>query len=236
MTEQEHSGRARASGLHRNREQASRLALATVLCMTLVACELPDPPDVRAEWSSRIQQLGGLTAVYPPQEGIRVGQLWAVDASAAADQKHSGVKPRHVSVMRVSDALVEPMEKRRMAQPSVAQRFEPSPASLKTDLALTAGSYFRQPANDRLMLAAMPRYSLMSLNQGSLNASAPTAFASFLAAAGFSNTKELTVAPLGVEIADLADDDFGTVLANGCMAPGGTFAAGPGRDRAQARA
>jgi len=207
-----------------------RGVLAISTCLTASACGLPNPPDIRTDWAQRVQALGGLTAVYPPHESVRIGQLWIADASAALDQPNAQLKGRGITSIRVSDALVPAMETKRQAQGWLKTRFPKSPTTEGADLGLSTAAFFKQPADDTMEVGALPEYDLASLNQGSVTASVPTAFASFLAGLGFTQTKSLTVAPLGLEIAELPQNDFNSVVQAACFTPNGAFAPGRTRD------
>jgi hypothetical protein len=210
-----------------------RGALALGACLTATACGLPKLPDIRTQWGQRVQQLGGLKPIYPPHESMRVGQLWIVDASAALNVRDGNVNPQHITSLRVSDALVVPMETKRQKQGWLAARFPKSPTTEGSDLGQSSAAFFKQPDLDTLEVAALPSYDLASLDQASFSASVPMAFVSFLAGLGLTQSQNLTVAPLGVEIAELPTDDFDSVVQSACFARRGVFTPGRNRDRVQ---
>ncbi len=74
-----------------------------------------------------------------------------------------------------------------------------------------------------LELAGFPSYSLASITDFTLAGSAPTAFASFLAAIGFRETTSLSVQAEGVEVASLPADDFAAGIRQACADPKNIF-------------
>jgi hypothetical protein len=74
-----------------------------------------------------------------------------------------------------------------------------------------------------LELAGIPSYSLASIDNVTLAGSAPTAFANFLVAIGFSRSTSLVVQAEGVEVATLPSDDFAAAISKACFAPNNPF-------------
>ena len=174
-----------------------RTALTLGTCLIAAGCGLPKPPDMRAEFSKSVQALGVLP-VYPLQEDMRVGQIWIEDASA--NRSDIGIPPGVPTSMRISDDLVEPMEKMRVSLMSKPPRFE-KPAATFVDDVFGKGAappYFKQGDKDTLALAAMPKYSLASVDQTSFAGAASTVFANFFGSFSFSQSKYLTVEAIGV--------------------------------------
>jgi hypothetical protein len=192
-----------------------RLAIVLV-CLLVSACGLPRLEDIRQAYQQRVEALGGLTAVYPPREGIRIGQLWIGDTSITSP--NSGATPRDLPSMLLSDELVPNMEAKRAAIMSSSQRFARSPDSLAADLGFSSGGeiYYKQATDDTLEVAAMPKYTLAAVTQEAFAGTLPQALSSFFAALGFSQTKYLTVEAIGVEIADLPVDTFSDVVSAAC--------------------
>lgn len=94
---------------------------------------------------------------------------------------------------------------------------KPAPAPNKPATAKPPGSLAP------LELAGLPSYSLASIETFSAAGSLPTAFASFLAAIGFSHSNSLQVQAEGVEIASLSAEDFSRAILKACSAAGNPF-------------
>ena len=210
-----------------------RSLLALGGCLLASGCGLPQLQDIRQEYAKNVSALGGLTPVYPPREMMRIGQLWIGDASTAAP--NSGLKPRDLTSMVLSDALVAPMETERKARMNEAARQSKSVASLSTDVLGTgaAPAYYKQGADNTLEISALPKYTLASVDQAALSGAVPTAAASFFASLGFTQSKYLTLEAIGVEIAELPADTFAHVVRTACTAGTGTFGDAAERDVVQ---
>ena len=191
------------------------------LCASLAGCGLPSPPDIRKQFSEKIEALG-VTAVYPLQERIRLGQIWMVDPSASAS--NSGLKPRMPTGILVSDDLSTSMEAKRTAAATAAgHRFPSTGHSMDGVLGANTNTHFVPPANDTLELVGIPKYSLASVDQGSLAAVLPTTFARFMAALGLSRSVNLTVEAVGIEMATLPLDVMATAVRERCLSHIGVF-------------
>lgn len=186
------------------------------ICLLVSACGLPRLEDIRQAYQQRVEALGDLTAVYPPREDIRIGQLWIGDTSIAAP--NSGAMPRDLSSMDLSDELVPAMEAKRAERMATPKRFAESPASLATDLGFGSGGeiFYKQATGDTLEVAAMPEYTLAAVTQGGAAGTIPQALSSFFAALGFSQAKYITVQAIGIEIAELPVDTFSGIVSSAC--------------------
>jgi hypothetical protein len=177
---------------------------------------------MRTEISTGIQALGVLP-LYPMQENVRIGQVWIEDASVgdAAKGLPSGVP----TSLRVSDQLVGPVETRRKSLTVTPGRLDKSGDTLVKDIlgTPTGVDYFKQSANDSLAIAALPKYSLASVDQASFSGSGATPFASLLGSLGFSRSEYLTVEAAGIEIADLPLDELGEAVQGACTSHTGIF-------------
>lgn len=210
-----------------------RTLFALSSCFLIFGCGLPQLQDIRKEYAKNVQALGGLTAIYPPREMMRIGQIWIGDASAAGEDDR--VKARHTISMLLSDALVTPMEDQRKIRMAEASRFSKSASNLSSDLTgtPTGTSFFKQTTEDSLEIAALPKYTLASVDQAALSGAVPSPTASFLASFGFTQSKYLTMEAVGVEIAELPVDTVTSIVQQACADPNSLFGSSGRRDTVQ---
>jgi hypothetical protein len=202
--------------------------LALGSCLLIFGCGLPQLYDIRKEYTKNVEALGGLTPVYPPREMMRIGQLWIGDQSTLA--KNGGLKPRHLTNIVLSDALVDEMEKRRAIR--MSSRQAKSIESLSGSMLGTGIKMHKQIDTNTLEIATLPKYTLASVDQAALSGAVPSPMASFLASLGFIQSKYLTMEAIGIEIAELPVDTFAEAVQSACSDPQSVF--GPTkRDRVQ---
>ena len=118
-----------------------------------------------------------------------------------------------------------PAQQREVRERPFQTRFQQSPSDLANAFNPENGRvFYRQkpvtaadaaPA-DALGLAAMPGYSLASVDQAALALAIPNLFASFLGSVGLRSTSYLRIEAAGVEIAEVPYDEFRAILAGAC--------------------
>lgn len=105
-------------------------------------------------------------------------------------------------------------------------RFPQSPGDLGSGLDPQSGrGFYRQkPVTaadaappEALSLAAIPGYTLASVDQAALATAIPNLFASFLASVGLRSTSYLRMEAAGVEVAELPYDEFRYLISNACQ-------------------
>ena len=196
-------------------------AITGLLILLLAGCGLPDPPDIRSQFSGKVEALG-VTAVYPLEERMRLGQIWLVDASVG--KANAGLTPRVPTGFLISNDLVAPMEARRKAAlTSATGRFPTTSHTMDGVLGSTGNTHFVPSGDDTLELIGMPKYGLAAVDQGSLAAVVPASLARFLAALGFSRSVNLTVEAVGLEMATLPLDTITSVVHDACVGGHGTM-------------
>ena len=198
--------------------------------MTVASCGRPDVPDIPSEWSDAVTKLG-VRPVYPPTETLRLGTILLVDTSIALPK--SGAPVHQETSLRITSDLEGPFEAARRKQFSAkdANRFFQSPAGLDKAVQLANGgaSFYRQsipkptdgatvPPNP-LPLAALPGFTLASVDQGQFAAFLPGLLASFFTSIGFRHTSYLRIEAEGIEVAELPLADIMSTLKTACQTP-----------------
>lgn len=172
----------------------------------------------------------GVRPVFPPTESLRLGTILLVDASIGLPG--SGAPAHQETSLRITSDLEAAFEAARRKQFSAqeANRFFPSSSDLTDALrpTTTGHAFFRQTTKlgsgearppNALPLAALPGYTLASVDQGSFAAFLPGLIASFFTAIGFRHTSYLRIEAEGVEVAELPLADLVTTLDAACRAP-----------------
>jgi len=197
-------------GRRRRHGTASLLATAGASLLALAGCGRPSPPDLRGEVAKAVQPLGA-RAFCPFVETARIGGIYLVDASTP--RLGSRLPSWQITNFLVSEELVPGFADALAAWPSVRARFPQSHDQLPSHLrpATTGHAFYRQVAapatgtapTGSLPLAAMPSYSLASVDQAALGASVPNVWTSFLVGLGLRNSSYLRMEPEAVEVAEL---------------------------------
>jgi hypothetical protein len=200
---------------------------AAILLASLAACGRPQPPDLRGEMTDAVSRLG-VRPIYPLSESHRIGAVHLVDASVA--RPNGGLPSWQEGAILLTEELVRAFETQRSARPSVASRFAQSHQGLGTALrpSTTGQAFYRQlpatsgdaPLANSLSLAAMPGFTLASVDQAALGGFLPGLTASFFASLGLRHTSYLRMEAEGVEMADLPYDELRYLVASACNGDG----------------
>jgi len=186
--------------------------LAAGVAIGFAGCGLPDPPNIREEFSNRVKALG-VTPVYPMRENVRLGQVYLVDRNAGTPGANRS--PAAPTSILLSDAMTVAMENARTNRVNTIDRFA---ASGKSVAALIQGAAnFQQPAGDTLELIGMPKYSLASVDQAALSGTFPLSLANIAAGLGFSRNSYLTVEAEATAMAELPLDTFTRIVGQSCL-------------------
>jgi hypothetical protein len=196
------------------------------LLIMLAGCGRPKPPDLRSEMANAIVQLN-LRPVYPPTETLRLGTVVLADTTVG--RPFSGAAAYQETSFRITSDLEEMFEQVRRRLYSNSNRFTQSSSNLTNAMSPTATgtNFYRQAppkadekaSENSLPLAALPGYSLASVDQVSLGAFVPEVVASFFGALGLRQTSFLRMEAEGIEVAELPLADFLDALAQGCSSP-----------------
>lgn len=154
-----------------------------------------------------------MSAIYPLSESYRIGDLYIQDQSAVEQQPPP---PGFIPTREfLSEALVGPLEARRLARQASRVRYSQSPPELASQLDPADGkrAFMRQmaparsaerlPRENTLPIGGIPGYTLAAVDEGSIGAYVPLALASFFAALGIRRTQTLQMQAEGVEVADV---------------------------------
>lgn len=202
--------------------------LPVTAVLLLAACGLPKPPDIRGRTADSVTQLG-LRPIFPFSETMRLGAVLLVDESIA---KPDSLAPSHQETsLLITEDLVPAFETARRQRFTVraANRFQASSGDLLGSLrpATTGNSFYRQgtvSTDARTVnegtptLAALPGYTLASVDQYTLAGLVPGTVASFFAALGLRHTSYLQMQAEGVEVAELPFVDLIDTLEQACRA------------------
>lgn len=156
----------------------------------------------------------GVRPVYPPTESMRLGTVLLADG--ALNTQGNPALPHQETALRITGDLERRFEEARRRQFSAqeANRFFPSSSDLADSLRPTNNghAFFRQTSKlgdqegrptSSLPLAALPGYTLASVDQASFAAFLPGLLASFFASIGFQHTSYLRIEAEGIEVAEL---------------------------------
>lgn len=185
--------------------------------------------------ASAITQLG-VRPVYPLSETLRLGSVLLVDVEAGRPDRP--FPPWQDTSILLTEQLVEPLEMARRSRPPLrdGMRFPQSPEKLASQLFVSGQgtAHYRQTAaadsasspQGSLSLAAMPGYTLASVDQFSVGALVPAVAQSLLAGLGLRRTSSLRMEALGVEVAEVPLDALQRVLYDACIGSSGVFGHG----------
>jgi hypothetical protein len=213
-------------------EMKRAVRLSATLCghaaliVMLAGCGRPKPPDLRSEMANAIVQLN-LRPVYPPTETLRLGTV--VLADTAVGRPSGGAAAYQETSFRITGDLEGVFEQVRRQRYSNLNRFTQSSSNLTNTMnPMATGTNFYRQAPEKadekalensLPLAALPGFSLASVDQVSLSAFVPEVVASFFGALGLRQTSFLRMEAEGIEVAELPLADFLDALAQGCTSP-----------------
>lgn len=194
-------------------------------CLALAACGRPTPPDLRGEMTEAISRLG-VRPIYPLSESHRIGAVHLVDASVA--RPRSGLPHWQEPSILLTEELVDSFEQARQRRASLTNRFPRSHEMLGNALrpGTTGQAFYRQVEASStpkvppgsLSLAAMPGFTLASVDQASVGGFLPGLAASFFGALGLRQTSYLRIEAEGVEMADLPHDEVRALVYGACKA------------------
>ncbi len=188
-------------------------------CVLLAGCGAPELPDMRSVMSESISRLG-MRPIYPLQENRRLGMVLLVDAAAA--KPHSGLPPWQETSILLTNELDDRFERARLR---LQRRFPRSSSTLNTALDATTGRVFYRQSSagnsdpvpkGSLSIAAMPGYTLASVDQATLAAAVPNIAASFFASIGLRSTTYLKIEPSAVEVAEIPFDEVRDIVITAC--------------------